>query len=98
MAGVGLASFTTLRRFVALGSGLTWPPERGLLAGWAGLGRAWLGMVALLGLGAGGLQMLGPRTGPPPPASERPVSQHVARVDAGPTVKGAPAAPHSPKS
>ena len=44
-------------------------PKEGLLSGWGGLGRFWLGIFVLLGLFAGVIQTLGPhevpRAGPP---------------------------------
>ena len=42
---------------------------RGLLAGWPGLRRFWIGLLALLGVGAGVLQALGPPPGSTPPGS-----------------------------
>jgi polysaccharide deacetylase 2 family uncharacterized protein YibQ len=71
-------------------------PSRGLLSGWRGLGRFWLAVLAVLGVGAGVLQTLGPTSTAPPP---RPAIGPTARSDphpATPEVHAQAAVPHAP--
>ncbi len=67
-------------------------PRTGLLSGWAGLGRFWLAVLAVLGLTAGVVQTFGPRetpagqavaAKPAPVPSEQPAPGKTAMAEAG---------------
>jgi uncharacterized protein len=100
MAGAGLRSLVAFPQRAAHElNRVTWPPSSGILAGWAGLGRAWIGVFALLVIGVGVLQTLGPRTPTPPPIPENAGAQRaVANPDSGSAGKIAAATPGHPKA
>jgi polysaccharide deacetylase 2 family uncharacterized protein YibQ len=100
MAGAGLRSLAAFPQRVAHGlAQTTWPPSSGILAGWAGLGRAWIGILALLVIGVGVLQTLGPPRAPGlAPMPEKPATQRAgAKPDSGSAEKIVAAPPGKPK-
>ncbi|WP_428489927.1 divergent polysaccharide deacetylase family protein [Rhodopila sp.] len=59
----------------------------GVLAGWPGLRRFWIGVLAALAIGAGVLQALGPPPGPPNPAIAQRTPAKSLASGPGPTAK-----------
>jgi polysaccharide deacetylase 2 family uncharacterized protein YibQ len=96
MAGAGLRSLVGFPQRAALElTQINWPPSSGILAGWAGLGRAWIGILALLVIGVGVLQTLGPRT--PAPMPENPAQRAAAKPGPGSAEKIAAGTSGHPK-